>query len=136
MVALVGAGAVLGGCCFTGGWHECDSSSHVGGCRGSHYEYCLRTSNPWSGESEELLEGECATGEVCVEASPGLPACVLAPSTPCSPDVPIGRCDGDVPVVCNTPNSWVTETYLVHGSPCTHGWTCQVEDGYAGCVPP
>jgi hypothetical protein len=127
---------VLAGCCITNGWHECDSSSHVGGCRGNHYEYCWRTSNPWSGEYEELIEGDCAADEVCFEPSPGLPGCVLAPATPCDEEVPFGRCDGNVPALCAPPNSWITDPYRIHGAACTNGWSCRLQDGYASCVPP
>ena len=135
ILALI-ASLFTAGCCFGGGWNECDSSSHVGGCRGNHFAYCLRTSSPWTGEVEELMEGDCAADEVCVEPSPGMPGCVVAPATPCEQGQPGGRCDGDRPVLCMSPNSWITDSYLVHNAPCTNGWSCRVEEGYAACAPP
>lgn len=126
---------LLAGCCFGGGGRDCDSRSHVGGCRGDHYEYCLRTSDPWTGEHEELMEGDCAANEVCVESPVGFPACVVAPATRCAIDDHVGRCDGEVPVLCMSPNSWVTDTFVVHNAPCTDGWHCVVDDGHASCVP-
>ena len=135
-VLSLSAALVLSGCCFTGGWHECDSSTHVGGCRGNHLEYCSRTGGSWSGEYEELIEYDCAADEVCIEPTPGQPACVLAPATQCDSSTAVGRCDGNIPVYCGAPNSWITDDYLIHLQECTNGWTCRVEEGHAGCMPP
>ena len=103
-------------CCLTGGWHECDSATYVGGCRGNHLTMCLRTASPWSGEYEELIDMDCGAGEVCIEAYPGGPACVVAPARRCDPETHVGHCDGNTPVVCMSPNSWVTENFEIRGS--------------------
>lgn len=135
---LVGAvlGVVLLSCCLTGGWHECDSSTYAGGCRGNRFTYCAATGGSWSGSYEELVEADCGEGYVCVEPSPGLPTCAIAPGLPCDPETYVGRCDGDTPVICGSTHSWITDDYEVHGSPCTNGWHCRVDDRWATCVPP
>jgi hypothetical protein len=138
LLARVASGVVLAlvslSCCLTGGWHECDSSTYEGHCDGNRYSYCLWSGGSWSGEYEELLEGECAANEICVEPRPGAPVCIGATSRPCDPASFVERCEPTGVVRCSPPSSYVSETYEVWGPPCGAGSSCTVVDGHAACV--
>lgn len=129
VVAIALCTTALWGC----GTHECDASTYVGGCDGQRYSVCFRSSGVWTGEVEELIEGECAADEVCVEEGRNAAGCVLAPATRCDPDQHVGRCAGATPVVCTSPTSWIDESYEVRGSPCGQGSLCIVSEAGAGC---
>lgn len=137
VAAVCGAAlaTLASGCCLTGGWHECDSATYVGGCTGQHFSRCTWSSNPWGGVYEELVEGDCAEDEVCIASGPNAAGCVLAPGLPCDPDTHVGRCDGAVPVICAPPGDWTGVSYEGHGSPCLAGYACGLDGRHADCLP-
>jgi hypothetical protein len=97
---------------------------------------CQVSGGGWSGQYEELIEMDCGPDHVCVETMPRLPACVLAPAERCDPETYVGRCDGNEPIVCRTPNDWTSQPFVMSGGECLSGWRCTVESRQAACRPP
>lgn len=102
---------------------RCDPAAFKARCDGNVMEFCQSGEKYGIDFGTKVARTPCTTNNSCNDFGDGRLGCAHAPLTPCGPSTFKPTCDGDTPLTCTTPSSFVTETW-VFAIPCAEGQTC------------
>jgi hypothetical protein len=125
--------AVLLGGCSCG--KKCDPETMPGSCDGEEMVYCRDGRKSGFDFGSSLQHTPCMPGNVCRDFGGGQVGCVHLPATPCEIETYVGGCDGNAPLVCSAPSSFVTETWVIAAPACQRGQRCVETPQGGDCRP-
>jgi hypothetical protein len=116
--------ALLASSCCLGSGSGCDPSTYEAHCDGDGFTFCMGSGPVGFDIGGHEQHTACGAGDTCITLGVDAVACVASPPTRCDLATYVGRCDHGGALVCTSPSSFVTDTYVVHGSGCPYGTTC------------
>ena len=118
------------------GEKRCDPAAGVAGsCDGDAMQFC-QDERHWGFDfGSHMQRSPCVPGNKCRDFGNGSVGCVHFPATPCDPQKYVGGCDGNQPLFCGGPSSFVTEEWVIANQPCAEGQRCVETPQGGDCKP-